>query len=53
MQRKLMPILALLALTGAAPLLTACYTAAGAGQDLQSAGQGLERSADRNTTYRP
>ncbi|HEX3401519.1 MAG TPA: entericidin A/B family lipoprotein [Acetobacteraceae bacterium] len=53
MQRKLAVILTLLALAGTAPLLTACYTTAGAGQDLQAAGHGLERSADRNTTYRP
>jgi predicted small secreted protein len=53
MQRKLAIVLALLALVGTAPLLTACYTAAGAGQDLQAAGHGLERSADQNTTYRP
>ena len=31
-------------------MLTACYTTAGAGQDLQAAGNKLERSADRNTT---
>jgi predicted small secreted protein len=53
MQRKFAIALALLALVGAAPLLTACYTTAGAGQDLQAAGHGLERSADRNTNYRP
>jgi predicted small secreted protein len=53
MQRKLAVVLAVLALAGTAPLLTACYTAAGAGQDLQAAGRGLEHSADRNTTYRP
>jgi predicted small secreted protein len=53
MQRKLVVLLALLALAGTSPLLTACYTTAGAGQDLQAAGQGLERSADRNTNYRP
>lgn len=53
MQRKLALILALLALAGTTPLLSACYTTRGAGQDLQAAGQGLERSADRNTSYRP
>jgi predicted small secreted protein len=53
MHSKLAVALALLALVGSAPLLTACYTTAGAGQDLQAAGHGLERSADRNTTYRP
>jgi predicted small secreted protein len=53
MQKKLAIVLALLALIGTSPLLTACYTTAGAGQDLRAAGQGLERSADRNTNYRP
>jgi predicted small secreted protein len=53
MQRQLAIVLALLALAGTAPLLTACYTTAGAGQDLRAAGRGLEHSADRNTTYRP
>jgi predicted small secreted protein len=53
MQRKLAIVLALLALVGTAPVLTACYTTAGAGEDLQAAGHKLERSADRNTGYRP
>ena len=53
MQRKLAIVLSLLALAGTAPLLSACYTTAGAGQDLQAAGKGLERSADRNTNYHP
>jgi len=53
MHRKIAVVLALLVLAGTAPLLSACYTAAGAGQDLQAAGHGLERSADQNTTYRP
>jgi predicted small secreted protein len=53
MKRKLALIFTLLALVGTAPLLSACYTTAGAGQDLQAAGKGLERSADRNTGYRP
>jgi predicted small secreted protein len=53
MQRKLAIVLAVLALAGTAPLLSACYTTAGAGQDLRAAGKGLERSAERNTNYRP
>ena len=53
MQRKLAVILAVLALAGTAPLLSACYTTAGAGEDLQAAGHGLEHSAERNTNYRP
>jgi predicted small secreted protein len=51
MQRKLAIVLALTALVGAAPLLTACYTTRGAGEDLQSAGSGLEHSAARHTNY--
>ena len=53
MRRKTAIVLTLLALAGTAPLLTACYTTAGAGQDLQAAGHGLERSADRHTGYNP
>jgi predicted small secreted protein len=34
-------------------LLSACHTTAGAGQDLQAAGRGMENSADRHTGYRP
>jgi predicted small secreted protein len=45
--------LAVLALVGAVPLLSACYTTAGAGKDLQAAGQGITHSAHENTTYRP
>src|SRR5262245_38604402 len=53
MQSKFALLLALLTLVGAMPLLSACYTTAGAGQDLQAAGHGIEKSADRNTNYRP
>jgi predicted small secreted protein len=53
MQRKLAFVLTLVALAGTAPLLSACYTTRGAGQDLQAAGQGIEHSAEKNTTYRP
>ena len=53
MQRKLAAGLTLLALAGTAPLLTACYTTRGAGEDLQAAGQGLQNSAEKNTTSRP
>jgi predicted small secreted protein len=50
---KLAMALAILALAGAAPLLSACYTTAGAGKDLQAAGHGITHSAQENTTYRP
>jgi predicted small secreted protein len=53
MRRKLAIIMALLALAGTAPLLTACYTTKGAGQDLQAAGHGLENSAERHTPHQP
>jgi predicted small secreted protein len=53
MQRKLAAAIALFALIATAPLLSACYTTAGAGQDLQAAGHGLTKSAEQNTTYRP
>ena len=35
----------LMALLGAAPLLTACNTTAGAGQDISKAGNAIEKSA--------
>jgi predicted small secreted protein len=53
MQRKLTFVLAMLLLACSAPMLAGCYTAAGAGQDLQAAGRGIQHSADRNTTYSP
>jgi predicted small secreted protein len=53
MRRKTAIVLTLLALAGTAPLLSACNTTAGAGQDLQAAGHSLERSADRHTNYSP
>ena len=53
MQGKLAIVWTLLALAGAAPLLTGCYTTAGAGKDIQAAGHGITSSAQQNTTYRP
>ena len=53
MRRKLAIILAIVALAGTTPLLSACYATRGAGEDLQAAGHGLEHSAERNTNYRP
>jgi predicted small secreted protein len=37
-----------LLLAGAASVLSACNTMAGAGQDIQQGGKALENSADRN-----
>ena len=53
MRQNLRLCLGLVVLLAAMPLLSACYTAQGAGQDLQAAGQKLSNSADRNTTYKP
>jgi predicted small secreted protein len=53
MHSKLAVALTLLALAATTPLLSGCYTAAGAGKDLQAAGHGITGSAQDNTTYRP
>lgn len=53
MRRKLAIALAIACLLGTAPLLSACYTAHGAGQDLQAAGHSLSNSAADNTHYKP
>jgi predicted small secreted protein len=42
-------ILTLMALLGAAPLLGACHTAAGAGEDISQTGKAIEKSADQHT----
>jgi predicted small secreted protein len=41
-------VLTLLAFLGAAPLLGACHTTAGAGEDISKTGQAIERSANKN-----
>jgi predicted small secreted protein len=46
-------LLAFAILITAAPMLSACYTARGAGEDLSAAGKSIEKSADRNTGYKP
>lgn len=43
--------LALTFLVAAAPMLSACYTTRGAGEDLSAAGHGIEHAADKNTRY--
>ncbi len=48
-KRTTMLALTLFALLGIAPLLAACHTTAGAGQDISKAGQAIERSADKHT----
>lgn len=39
--------LTLLVLLGAAPLLGACHTTAGAGQDISNTGKVIEKTADK------
>jgi predicted small secreted protein len=51
MRTKATVWLALAVLVAAAPVLTACNTTRGAGEDLSAAGKGIERSATKNTTY--
>ena len=47
-KRTTMLTLALLALLGAAPLLGACHTTAGAGEDISEAGHAIQKSANQN-----
>jgi predicted small secreted protein len=49
MKSKLSIALTLLALISAAPLLGACHTAAGAGQDISATGHVLTNSAQKST----
>jgi predicted small secreted protein len=48
-KRSLFLSLALLALVGAAPLLAACHTTAGAGEDISDTGKVIEKTADQHT----
>jgi predicted small secreted protein len=43
----------ILAMLGAAFILTGCNTMAGLGEDTQAAGRKLEASAEKNKNYRP
>lgn len=49
MHRNLLTALALLALIGIAPWLSACHTTAGAGEDISATGHAITHSADQNT----
>ncbi len=49
MRTKLSIALTLLVLIGAAPLLGACHTTAGAGEDISSTGHAITHSAEKNT----
>ena len=47
MNKKLSIALTLLALIGVAPVLGACHTTAGAGQDLSAGGHAITHEADK------
>jgi predicted small secreted protein len=49
MRTKLSVALTMLVLIGATPLLGACHTTAGAGEDISATGHALTHSADKNT----
>ena len=49
MRKNVSAILALLALIGLAPMLGACHTTAGAGQDLAAGGHAITNSAEKHT----
>ena len=48
-RNKLTLAAAVLALLAAAPLLGACHTTAGAGQDISATGKTIEHAADKAT----
>lgn len=49
MRKNLSAVLTLLALIGIAPLLGACHTTAGVGQDLSAGGKAVTNSAEKHT----
>lgn len=53
MIRNLRLTLSLTALLGAAPLLSACHTTAGVGQDISQGGTALQNSANANAPTPP
>ena len=48
-QRTLIIGLTTLSLVAAAPLLSACHTTAGAGQDISATGQAIDKAAKKST----
>jgi entericidin B len=48
MRKTLSIALTLLVLVGAAPLLGACHTTAGAGEDISAGGKALTNSAEKH-----
>ncbi len=49
MRKSLSVTLTVLLLTAAAPLLAACHTTAGAGEDLSATGKAVTNSAEKHT----
>lgn len=49
MHKKLISGLTLLSLLAVVPLLSACHTTAGAGQDISATGKAIEKAADKHT----
>ena len=49
MRANILTAVTMLALLCAAPLLSACHTTAGAGEDVSATGHAITHSADRNT----
>ena len=49
MYKNLIVGLTVLLLAAAAPLLSACHTTAGAGQDISATGHAITNSADKHT----
>lgn len=49
MHRKIALGLTMLVLVAAAPLLSACHTTAGAGQDISATGQAIDKAAVKAT----
>jgi predicted small secreted protein len=49
MRKEVAIALTLLVLVGAAPLLSACHTAAGVGQDVSAAGNAVTNSAEKHS----
>lgn len=48
MPKNFMRTLTLLALLGVAPLLGACHTTAGVGEDISQGGKAIEHSAEKH-----
>ncbi len=53
MRMKVQVWLALALLVAAAPMLSACYTTQGAGEDLSAAGNKISGTAAKHTDYKP